>query len=446
MSEEITRREFLHKSGAAAAAVGIGMAAAQATGRASAQGSAPSNKILIGVIGCGGMGVGRLHQAMANRDVEVIAVCDVDDGHAQRAARDVQNRYGRPPKVFRDFRRVLDMKDIDAVIIGTPDHWHALPTVLACQAGKDVFVEKPISHNIVEGRAMVNAARRYKRVVQVGTQQRSEGPFYSAVQTIKAGKLGKITHVHILFHENSAPHGLGRPPDGTPPAGVDYDLWLGPAPKRPFNPLRFHGNWRWFFDYGSGKIGDWGIHHVDIVHWAMDPDNGASIGPVTATSYGGKLVMDDIRDTPDTQEAVFKYPPRGDQPPWVLTISVRWCNGRGVDGKNYGIFFYGTEGTLYVDRGGMEIWPEHGQQIQPEENRNWSHMDNWLECIKTRRKPVADIEYGHRSTVVPHLANISLKLGRSIRWDAQKEQCVGDREANQLLFREYRAPWKLPKV
>ncbi|MGC8832694.1 MAG: Gfo/Idh/MocA family protein [Armatimonadota bacterium] len=442
MGEEMTRREFLQKSGAAAAAVGIGMAAAQATANA----AAPSEKILIGVIGCGGMGMGRMHQAMDNPSVEVVAVCDVDDNHSARAAQDVERKYGRRPKVFRDFRRVLEMKDVDAVIVATPDHWHALPTVLACQAGKDVFVEKPISHNIVEGRTMVNAARKYNRVVQVGTQQRSEGPFYSAVHTIKSGKLGKITHVHILFHENSAPHGLGRPPDSNPPPNVDYDLWLGPAPKRPFNPLRFHGQWRWFFDYGSGKIGDWGIHHVDIVHWAMDPKDGAGIAPVTAASTGGKFVLDDIRDTPDTQEAVFKYPAIGDQPPWVLTISVRWCNGRGVDGRNYGIFFYGTEGTLYVDRGGMEIWPEHDRKIEPEPNKNWSHMNNWLECIKTRKKPVADIEYGHKATVVPHLANISLKVGRSIRWDPVKEQCIGDKEANQLLFREYRAPWKLPKV
>jgi len=404
-----------------------------------------NEKIVMGLIGCGGQGRHDLSRCMAHPEVAVAAVCDVDQGRMKQAAAWVEDKQKKAPKQVGDYRNLLKMKEIDAVIVGTPDHWHALNTVDACNAGKDVYVEKPISHNIAEGRAMVSAARRNKRVVQVGTQQRSEGPFLKAITAIKQRKIGEISEILINFHGNELPNGLGNPPDADPPPGVDYDLWLGPAPKGPFNQNRFHYQWRWFFDYASGKIGDWGIHHVDIVHWAMDPTDGYEIAPITASATGGKWILPDNRDTPDTQEAIFQYPAMGKNPPFILTLSVRFCNARQGGDGNYGINFYGTKGTIYVDRGRLEAWGEKKEKIELEDlNASGDHAGNFLESIKSRKNPISDIEIGHRSTTVPHLGNIAMRVGRTIHWDAVNEKILGDPEASRLLSRTYRPPWVFP--
>ncbi len=444
MAENLSRRDFLRRSGQAAVGMGLGLAAIP--------GGAPGEKVLgangkivLGLIGCGGRGRAVLGNHMRHPEVAVAAVCDVDEAHMKQTAAEIKKKLGKEPQQVKDYRKLLGIKDIDAVIVGTPDHWHALTTVNACDAGKDVYVEKPISHNIAEGRAMVSAARRNKRVVQVGTQQRSEGPFFKAITAIKQGRIGEVSEVLINFHGNELPNGLGNPPDEDPPPGVDYDLWLGPAPKRPFNRNRFHRQWRSFFDYGSGKIGDWGIHHIDIVHWAMDPTGGYEIAPIIASGTGGKWILPDNRDTPDTQETIFQYPAIGKNPPFIMTVSVRFCNARAGGDGNYGINFYGSKGTLYVDRGRLEVWGEKGNKIELDDVKaGGGHARNFLDCIKSRKNPISDIEIGHRSTTIPHLGNIAMRVGRTIHWDANNEKILGDAEASRFLSRAYRPPWVFP--
>ncbi len=432
----MTRREFLRKAGGAAA-LGLGVQAFLEEARAQeaqvAPGAvSPNEKIIVGLIGSGGMGRGNMSDFLRSGMVEVAAVCDVDQARLDQGVKEA----GGKATPYRDFRKLLERKDIDAVIVGTPDHWHALPTICACQAGKDVYVEKPLSHNIVEGRAMVSAARRYGRVVQVGTQQRSGAHFQKAVEIVRSGILGKVSLTRAWNVSNESPHGIGNPPDSEPPPGLDYDLWLGPAPKRPYNPNRCHYLFRWFWDYAGGMITDWGTHLIDIIHWGMGVDY-----PTAVSASGGKFVLQDNRDTPDTMEAVFEYPG------FVMVYSCRKGCGRGMDGRGYGIQFHGSNGTLFVDRGGFEVYPE-GDRMQPivgpDSDQHYPHVLNFLECVKSRERPISDVEIGHRSTSAPLLANTALQIGRKIHWDGENERIIGDEAANRLLGRCYRAPWVLP--
>ncbi|MCK4349410.1 MAG: Gfo/Idh/MocA family oxidoreductase, partial [Candidatus Krumholzibacteria bacterium] len=358
----------------------------------------------------------------------------------------VEEARGKRPDGYKDFRRIIDRNDIDAVIVSTPDHWHALPTVLACQTGKDVYVEKPLATTIEEGRAMVNAARRYERVVQVGTQQRSAGHFQEAVAFVRTGDLGRIRMVRAWTYLDWK-GGIGSPPDGDPPQHVDYDLWLGPAPKRPFNPMRFHHNFRWFWDYSGGLMTDWGAHMVDVVMWAMESD------PVGAMAIGGKYGFpDDIRETPDTQQSIVEFP----------EFSLIWEHmigcGIGPWQREHGVEFHGENGILIVDRGGWEVHSETDKLRQPErvlrmtptprqaasQDYHFTHVQNFLECMKSRSRPVSDVEIGHRSAIACHLANIAVRLRRYFRWDAGKELIVGDTEGQDFVSRSYREPWELP--
>jgi predicted dehydrogenase len=430
-----------------------------------------NDRITIGLIGCGGMGRSNLQNFMRMPDVQVAAVCDVYEFNRNRALKMTESQKGAGPvAAVDDFRRVLDRKDIDVVIVAPPDHWHAIPTILACEAGKDVYVEKPLSHNIVEGRKMVQAVEKHKRVLQMGTQQRSGAHFQEAVKLVRDGKLGKITRVATWNFGNQSPHGAGNFPDSAPPAGLDWDFYLGPAPKVPFNTNRFIWNFRWFWDYGGGMMTDWGVHLIDIVHWAMNVE-----APLTVTAAGSKYAIQDNRDTPDTIEALYEYPG------FILTYSNRVLNARPINGHGYGIEFYGTEGTLFVDRSGYEIVPEstgvfeapeawHEKEVaqyEAEQRREWrrpwkprtmrvapasgetsdqnlSHTRNFLDCVKSRQKPASDAETGHRSTAACLLANVSLRSGRKIKWNAATETIEGDAgDAAKYLTREYRAPWKI---
>src|SRR5690606_4589479 len=286
-------------------------------------------------------------------DVDIVAVCDVYAPNLDEGTKLVLDRRGTAPRQVTDFRQILDDTAIDAVIIGTPDHWHALQTVMACQAGKDVYVEKPTSVAIAEGRKMVEAARKYKRIVQVGTQQRSAAHFQQAVTLVRSGIIGTVTAVRCWNVSNQAPEGIGNPPDSDPPEGLDWDMWLGPAPKRPFNPNRFgvypnvFSYFRYFWDYAGGMMTDWGVHLIDIVQWAMDVD-----APLAVSAVGGKFCLTDNRETPDTLIASCQYPG------FVMTYENRTCNAREINGHGYGIEFYGSDGTLFVGRGGFEIVPE----------------------------------------------------------------------------------------
>ena len=280
-------------------------------------------------------------------DVELIAIADVDDRHAGETAERVKKAKGNTPDTARDYRPMLDRKDIDAVIIATPDHWHALPAIQAVMAGKDVYVEKPVGHNVAEGKAMIAAARKYNKIMAVGTQQRSSSHFQKAVEIVRSGKLGKVFWVQTWNFENISPAGMGRYPDGEAPSYVDYDRWLGPAPKRAFNPNRFHLLFRWFFDYAGGMMSDWGVHLNDIVLWALDAK-----GPQTVSTTGGIFTTDDDRDTPDTLQVVYEFPGT------TLTYSMRKGNGLKFNGHDYGILFCGTDGSLLLDRSGFEVIPD----------------------------------------------------------------------------------------
>ena len=404
-----------------------------------------NDRIAVALIGAGRQGVGDLRSAMRHPDVDVAAICDVFQPNLAKGAEVAPNaqQYG-------DFRRVLDRKDIDAVIIATPDHWHPLQTILACEAGKDVYVEKPISVTIAEGRKMVEAARRHQRVVQVGTQQRSGKHFQQAAELVRSGRIGKVTQVRCWNVGNESPEGIGTAPDGSPPPELDWDLWLGPAPERPFNANRFGvsterwSTFRWFWDYAGGMMTDWGVHWLDIVQMAMGVD-----APQSITAVGGKFSLQDDRETPDTLIASYQYAG------FLCTYENRLANAAPINGKRGGIHFHGTDGTLFIDRQGFEIVPEtrksgdapvdrtEAMTVENSNNNHQDHLLDFIDCVKTRRTPVSDIEIGHRSTTTALLGNIAYRTGRRIEWDAKNERIVGDRDAARYLTRDYRRPWKL---
>ena len=443
-----TRRRFIRDGAAAAAGTALAPAVLNRTVSAASQDrvAGANRRVRVGLVGCGGMGSGDL-RAMLRLGAQCVALCDVDD--AQSAA--VRDRIGKdlnqtPDLVTRDFRRVLERQDIDAVIVATPDHWHALPTVMACQAGKDVYVEKPLALTIGEGRVMVNAARKHGRVVQMGTQQRSATHFRDAVEYVKGGALGKIRLVKTWAYQDWMGN-IPVVPDSAPPAGVDYDMWLGPAPKRPFNKNRFHFNFRWFYDYSGGLMTDWGAHMIDVANWGM-----GVTAPRAAMSVGGKFGFpDDAEETPDTQQALLECD--GFSMIWEHATAI----GQGPYMRDHGAAFHGNNGVLVVDRGGWEVLPEtetkNGRKtyrMAGEPRRGGSgdfhaaHVRNFLECMDSRARPNSDVEIGHNSMIACHLANIAFRTGRRVQWDAARERIVGDAEAQKLVMKPYRAPWSLP--
>jgi predicted dehydrogenase len=433
----------------------LGTSAALAAGLAYAddkKGVSPNEKLTVALVGCGGMGRGDLVDFMKLPEVEVAAVCDVDDAQMQRALEDVKKANRSPEKVKaeKDFRRVVDRKDIDAIIVGTPDHWHAYVLIAACANGKDVYCEKPISHNIVEGRAMVNATRKHRRIVQTGTQQRSGQHFKDAVEYVRSGKLGDVFLCRTWITNRSKPDEAGNPPDEDhAPPGVDYDLWLGPAPQHKFNKNRFHHNFRWFWDYGNGLCNDWGVHLNDIVLWGVNVQ-----APLSVFATGGKYDMKDNSDTPDTLDVHYQYPGFTH----IYTVR-RGPYHYGAPDRSHGMEFHGTKGVLTLDRGGWVVTAE-GERMKPEKHggseQHFAHVKNFVHCVKNRSDvPASEIEAMHRATSTCHLANISYKLKRRIYWDPEHERCyrgydaaakrfVGeDAEANALLLREPRKPWSL---
>lgn len=445
------RRQFLKGTVHTAAAASTTLVAARKVLGA-------NERVRLGLIGCGvrGMTVAKLMRDVP--DVEFVAVCDVYEPNAAAA----REWAGAGCRSSRDFREVLDRRDVDAVLVATPDHWHAIPTVLACQAGKDVYVEKPLAHNIKEGRAMVEAARKYRRVVQAGTQHRS-APHYREVQRIiQSGELGPVRLVRLWNYVNMSPDGIGREADATPPEGLDWDLYLGPAPAVPFNRNRFLSTFRWFWDYAGGFITDWGTHRFDSVHQVMGVD-----APLSVTAVGGRYELKDGAETPDVLQATYEYPG------FVLSYESCQLNAHGVGGRTpgksyyrargeddrpHGEAFYGTQGTLFSDRIGFEIYPEPGPASRrggpvggPRMPRKEAsardatdlHVKDFIECVRSRREPVAGVEIGHRSAIVAHLGNIAYRTGRKIRWDAAQEAIIDDPGASEWLGRRARKPWDL---
>jgi predicted dehydrogenase len=446
-----SRREFMKASAAAGVAAGSALAGGSVMSASSYASIIGANdRIRIGLIGCGGQGRADLGKMIKIKNVECTALCDVDDEMIGRASKLVEDLpAAKPAFTSRDFRKMLEIKDLEAVIIGTPDHWHALPAIMACQAGKDVYVEKPLSVSIAEGRVMVQAARKFDRVVQMGTQQRSSPHYSEAVEYVKSGKLGKIRQVRAwayLDWKGETP----VVPDSVPPANVDYDLWLGPAPKRPFNKNRFHFTFRWYWDYSGGLMTDWGAHMIDIANWAMGIK-----APSSAMSAGGKFGFpSDAMETPDTQQVTWAYPDFNMV--WEHAIGI----GRGPEAREHGVAFHGNNGMLVIDRAGWEVYPETdsigkrrvykapGVPRYNVSNTDYhaTHCQNFIECMRSRKRPNSDVEIGHNSMIACHLANMAQRLGKLIHWDVEKEMAIGDPDAQKLVSREYRAPWQLPKI
>jgi len=448
------RREFLKQAA-------LGTAALVSTSASSLRIPGANDRINLGLIGAGGRGRLLMKLAQAVPNVEFTAVSDLYPPQASAA----QQLAGPGCKVYDDFRKLLQQKDIDAVFIATPDHWHSIPTILACMAGKDVYVEKPLAYSIKEGRAMVEAARQNGRIVQTGTQHRSAPHFRQVERVIQSGQLGPVHFVRVWNYLNMSPNGLGHTPDSNPPPGLDWDFYLGPAPSVPFNKNRFLGTYRWFWDYAGGMTTDFGTHRMDTVHQVMHADS-----PLAVAGWGRRFELKDGADVPDALQITYEYPG------FILSYEASMLNGHGVgahgvgrkyynargpDDRPHGIAFYGTNGAVFADRIGFELYPEPkgssipglgstanpGEGLRAErteataEDATGLHVKNFLECVRSRERPVADIEIGHRSTIVPHLGNISIRTGRKLRWDAVKEEIVDDREASALLFRQPRKPW-----
>jgi predicted dehydrogenase len=396
----------------------------------------PSEKIVLGFIGVGGMGTGLVKTFKEFPQVEIAAVCDVFEPHLRRAA----SKAGGTPETYRDFRRVLDRNDIDAVVIATPDHWHGIPTILACQAGKDVYCEKPLAHRIEEGRAMVRAADKYKRVTQMGNLIHAGENYHRVVEIVRSGVLGKISFTRVWMAADR--RGLGRPPDGAPPAGCDYDFWLGPAPAHVFNPNRFTFNWRYFWDYGGGILTDFCCHIVDLVHWAMDVE-----APRTISAVGGRYALDDNAEVPDTLDVTYEYQ-KGNQK-FLMVWSQTDASTHGLENKTQGIMFQGTDATLVAGYDWYRIIPEKGRKIdEPAKTlpRSAGHHLEWLSAIKSRAQCSCNFGYGHRLASVGNLGNISLWTGEKLTWDPVAERIVNHPQANPYLTKEYRKPWTLPSV
>jgi predicted dehydrogenase len=383
------------------------------------------------------MGQGDLECFLRNPDVDCAVVCDVDDAMVRKGVDICQKTRGIQPATCKDFRRVLERKDVDIVLVATPDHWHALPTVMACQADKDVYVEKPLARTIDEGRAMLEASRRHNRVVQMGSQWRSCQHIIEAAELVRSGKLGKVSVVRGWAYLDWLPS-IGNPPDETPPAGVDYDMWLGPAPAHTFNPNRFHFNFRWFWDYAGGLMTDWGVHLINMMMMGLGNET-----PQSVSSTGGKYVFDDNSETPDSQVTVYEFPG------FTLIWEHKAGLNNGLNGRSWGIQWSGTEGTIILNDEGWEIRTERKQanlaskKLPGSPDPRPAHVRNFLDCVKSRKQSVLNLDIAHHISTVAHLGNVAYRTRRTIRWDAREERVTGDEEADKLVGQSYRRPWTL---
>jgi predicted dehydrogenase len=426
------RREFL-KTGAAAFTTSL------FTGNI----RGANDKVNIAFIGVGRMGSSNLGLAAGNPGFQIVAVCDVYQPALERAQAQAKRLGFEGAKAVKDFREILSDKSIDAVCIATPDHWHAYMTVEACKQGKDVFVEKPACIYVEEGVKMIEAARKYKRVVQAGTMQRSGAFFKKAKEIVKSGDLGEITFVRTFQAGSATREGFGTPPDTDPPAGLDWDLWLGPAPKRPYNYNRWgvgQNRWstfRYFWDYAGGAMTDWGVHLLDVAQFAFD-----EAMPKSISAQGGRFFVTDNIETPDTMLASYHYPT------FLASYESRTANPFPLYGEGNGTSFHGTKATLHVSRAGYRLFPnQRGAQPVEEHSKemaamNEPHWQNFLDCIRTREKPVSEIETCVRTTVTCLLSNISMRHHLWLDWD-DRTFTVKQGEARQYLKLRYRSPWKL---
>jgi len=424
-----SRREFL--AAAAAAAALPSLLARRALAR-----PAPSGRLSLGCIGVGGMGTANMNAFLGIPEVQVVAVCDVDAGHRRAAKARVESHYAAAERSgtfrgcdeHRDFREVVAREDIDIVMIATPDHWHAIPTIAAVRAGKDVYCEKPLSLTIAEGRAMSDAVRRHGRVFQTGSQQRSSGDFRFACELVRNGRIGRLERILVGLPTGPKTKGLADP--RPVPERLDFDMWLGPAPETPYDPNRVHGNFRWVFDYSGGEVTDWGAHHLDIAQWGHGSERS---GPVEFEGEGA-------------------FPREG---PWDTATEYRftatYADGVVLDCTNArenGVRFEGTGGWVFVSRSRIDAEPKRllKEEFCPNEFRlpaSPGHHADFLDAVRARRDPVAPIEEAHRSITIAHLANIAMRLGRKVRWDPDRERVAGDAGAARMTSRAMRGEWRL---
>lgn len=429
----LSRRTFLRQSAVAGAAAAIfpQIITRRAFGAEGTEG------IRVGMIATGSRGRDNMKAIIKN----VVAVCDVDKTHAAQAKAAVDKANQRNCAVYSDYRRLLESKDVDAVLISTPDHWHALPAIEACMAGKDVYCEKPLTLVVAEGRAMVKAARKYTRIVQCGSQQRSDKRFRLACELVRNGRIGRVSTVRVGIPSVN----FNQPPvaDSEPPAELDYDMWLGPAPYRPYNKNRVHYNFRFFWDYSGGQMTNWGAHHLDITQWALGTDDS---GPIEIEGHG-RYDKDKRYEVPAWFEIAYIY-----KDPKNKVLHSK--NGtKVICGMSHriGCTFEGEDGLIYVNRGALEannpdILEEAIKDTDLRLYASDNHYKNWFDCILSRKPPICDVEIGHRSATVCHLGSLSVRLGRPLKWDPVKEQVLDDPEANKMLSYAYRAPYKLPTV
>ncbi len=435
-SPSMRRRSFLTTAAAAGAALSFPAIAVRARGK----------KYKTAVIGSGWWGMNICTHAMASGESTIVGLCDVDRKILKEAEEQVIKFSGDQPRTYGDYRELLKKEQPEIVIVATPDHWHALPMIAAVEAGAHVYVEKPVCHTIHEGTAMVKAARAADRAVQVGTHRRVGVHNRTGLEFLRSGKVGKISAVRAFVYGGRGP---GEPtPNEDPPEGLDWDMWCGPAPFRQFNRALHPKGFRFFMDYANGQIGDWGIHWLDQILWWSEEQH-----PKRVSSSGGRYVQQDSSNTPDTQTALFEFES------YTATWEHRNCAPDPAGKTNIGVYFYGTEGTFHMGwLDGWTFYPRDTKQplihedsvFENKFNKDCENIEGlWmdlLDCIQNKKRPVCDIEIGHRATTMSLLAMLSYKLGRSVQWDGEKQDIVGDPQASQLLSRRYRKPWTYPAV
>jgi predicted dehydrogenase len=460
-----TRREFITKSTAAVAGVSVGLNAFSSKQTSRIFGA--NDKVRVGFVGVGNRGSQLLQLFMTNKDVEVAALCDVYKPYTLRDISKVDERYvktGKIPKLnekfpnkvelYDDYRKLYEQKDIDAICIATPDHWHTLQCIQACEAGFDVYVEKPLTATIKEGRAMVNAQKKAGNIVQVGLNRRGSSVYQKLAKDIQDKKIGKVLSANAFRISNMYPNGIGNLPPEMPPKDFNWDMWLGPRAARPYQYNIAPYYFRWWSEYSS-QMGNWGVHYMDVIRWMIGEK-----APSAISAHGGKYVLTDDRDIPDTMDVLYEF-----DSGLIIKFSIyEGTSGNGVEGGE--VELRGTKGTLVADQNGYEIKPakrgqfqDWKQLVEPEkfklekqqqfgdlgisENSTALLIRNFLDSVKSKETPWCTLEDGHRSTSFAHLANIALKTGKRLEWNAEKEEFTNCKEANELLHYEYRKPWKL---
>ena len=460
----ISRREFIAKSGMATAGTSMGVTALSAQSLASAS---SKEKIRVGFIGIGNRGSQLLNLFMKNPAVEIAALCDVYEPYTTRERSKVHQRYldlgkvprmgegfGKEVKRYTDFRKMLEQKDIDAVCIATPDHWHAIQAIQAMEAGKDVYVEKPLTITIKEGRAMVEAQKRTGRVCAVGLNRRGSSIFQALSREVPEGLIGKVSTARALRISNMFPDGIGRMKAEAPPADLDWDMWLGPRPHRDYQYNISPYSFRWWSEYSS-QMGNWGVHYMDVIRWLI-----GERAPTAISAHGGKYAVKDDRDIPDTMEVFFEF-----KSGTIVQFSIHEASsGGGIAGGE--IELNGSKGTLLASQDGFKVIPARPGQFQTweklvndmkvelegeqshgdlaiKEDSTANLVNDFIECVQTGKEPLCTLEEGHRSTCFAHLANISLAMNMRLEWDAEAERITNSDKANEMLHYQYREPWKL---